>query len=127
MSHDRHMRTMLPIPDRSASGLTTYDAKVPATAYSALEPLLPPPGAPHVLVNLLDDVGSRQALLTGRIHHAVGMGSISETGTTVTPDHTPASSRFTGRIHWVQLDVGTDDHDHFIQPEERLRGAMARQ
>ena len=25
------------------------------------------------------------------------------------------------------LDLGTDDHDHFISPEERLRIAMARQ
>ena len=32
-----------------------------------------------------------------------------------------------GRIKWVQLDVGTDDNDHFIDPEERLRVAMARQ
>ena len=50
-----------------------------------------------------------------------------ESGTTVTPDYTAASSRFTGKIHWVQLDVGTDDNDHFIDPEERLRVAMARQ
>ena len=50
-----------------------------------------------------------------------------ESGTTVTPDYTPATSRFTGKIHWVQLDLGDDDHDHFIDPEERLRIAMARQ
>jgi arylsulfatase len=50
-----------------------------------------------------------------------------ETGTTVTPDYTARSSRFTGRIRWVQLDVGSDDHDHLISPEERLRVAMARQ
>jgi hypothetical protein len=50
-----------------------------------------------------------------------------ETGTTVTADYTARSSRFTGKIHWVQLDVGIDDHDHFIEPEERLRIAMARQ
>ena len=50
-----------------------------------------------------------------------------ETGTTVTSDYSPRSSRFTGKIHWVQLDVGTDDNDHFIDPEERLRIAMARQ
>jgi len=50
-----------------------------------------------------------------------------ETGTTVTPDYTPATSRFTGKIHWVQIDLGDDDHDHFIEPEERLRIAMARQ
>ena len=50
-----------------------------------------------------------------------------ETGTTVTPDYTAHTSRFTGKIHWVQLDVGDDDHDHFIDPDERLRVAMARQ
>jgi arylsulfatase len=50
-----------------------------------------------------------------------------ESGTTVTPEYTARTSRFTGTIHWVQLDVGTDDHDHFIDPDERLRIAMARQ
>ena len=50
-----------------------------------------------------------------------------ETGTTVTTDYTAHNSRFTGKIHWVQLDAGTDDNDHFIDPEERLRIAMARQ
>ena len=51
----------------------------------------------------------------------------NETGTTVTPDYTAKDSRFTGKIHWVQIDLGSDDHDHFISPEERLRIAMARQ
>jgi hypothetical protein len=50
-----------------------------------------------------------------------------ESGTTVTPDYSVATSRFTGKIHWVQLDLGADDHDHLIAPEERLRIALARQ
>ena len=50
-----------------------------------------------------------------------------ESGTTVTPDYTARTSRFTGKINWVQLDLGNDDHDHYIDPEERLRIAMARQ
>jgi arylsulfatase len=50
-----------------------------------------------------------------------------ETGTTVSPDYTAQGSRFTGKINWVQIDLGTDDNDHFIDPEERLRIAMARQ
>jgi arylsulfatase A-like enzyme len=50
-----------------------------------------------------------------------------ESGTTVTPDYTAKTSRFTGKINWVQLDLGNDDHDHYIDPEERLRIAMARQ
>src|SRR3954464_14588352 len=56
-SPDWHARAMLPIPDRPAPGLTTYDAKDPDTAYPAIEPLLPPAGAPNVLIVLLDDVG----------------------------------------------------------------------
>jgi arylsulfatase len=52
-----------------------------------------------------------------------------ESGTTVSPDYTAHSSRFNGRIHWVQIDLGDDakDADHFISEEERLRVVMARQ
>jgi arylsulfatase len=50
-----------------------------------------------------------------------------ESGTPVSHDYTAKDSKFSGKIHWVQLDVGVDDHDHFIDPEERLRIAMARQ
>src|SRR6478609_3325042 len=118
MTPDPHARTMLPIPDRRRPGLTTYDAKDPETSYQPIEPLRPPPGAPNVLVILLDDVGfgassafggpchtptaerlaagglrfnrfhttalcapPRQALLTGRNHHSLAMGSITETAT----------------------------------------------
>src|SRR4029077_3850709 len=117
-SPDSHARSMLPIPDRPAPGLTTYDAKDPDTAYPAIEPLLPPDGAPNVLIVLLDDIGfgassafggpcatpnaerlaarglkfsrfhttalcapSRHAPRTGRNHHAVGMGVITEMAT----------------------------------------------
>ncbi|WP_251152475.1 arylsulfatase [Cellulosimicrobium sp. Marseille-Q4280] len=118
MRPDQHARSMLPIPDRTPPGLTTYDARDPDTAFPPIEPLLPPEGAPNVVVILLDDVGfgassafggpcrtptaerlaagglrfnrfhttalcapTRQALLTGRNHHSVGMGSITETAT----------------------------------------------
>jgi arylsulfatase len=30
-------------------------------------------------------------------------------------------------VKWVQLDIGDDDHDHLISPEERWQVAMARQ
>ncbi len=50
-----------------------------------------------------------------------------ESGTSVTPDYATRSSRFTGKIHWVQIDLGVDDHDHFIDPDERFRITMARQ
>jgi arylsulfatase len=50
-----------------------------------------------------------------------------ESGTTVTEDYSASTSRFSGTINWVQIDLGDDDHDHFIDPEERLRVAVSRQ
>jgi arylsulfatase A-like enzyme len=115
---DKHLRSVLPIPDRPQIGHTTYDAKDPDTKFPPIEELRPPEGAPNVLIILLDDVGfgassafggpcymptaeklaamglrynrfhttalcapTRSALLTGRNHHSVGMGSITETAT----------------------------------------------
>jgi len=43
-----------------------------------------------------------------------------ETGTTVAEDVTVATSRFTGKINFVQLDVGLDDKDH--ERQRRLGG-----
>ena len=50
-----------------------------------------------------------------------------ESGTNVTPDYKPETSKFTGKIKWVQIDLGTDSHDHLITPEQRLHLAMTRQ
>ena len=52
-----------------------------------------------------------------------------ESGTTVSSDYTARTSKFNGKVNWVQIDLGEDaeDADHFISPEERLRVAMARQ
>jgi len=50
-----------------------------------------------------------------------------ESGTTVAEDYTARTSKFNGKINWIQLDQGADDHDHLISPEERLRVAMTRQ
>ena len=45
-------RDVLPIPDSTPVGLTTYDAKDPETSFPPIEPLRPPGGAPNVLVVL---------------------------------------------------------------------------
>src|SRR5271156_6661027 len=108
-------RTVIPIPDVSRPGFTTYDAKDPETKFPPIRDLRPPDGAPNVLLVLIDDAGfgsssafggpcstpnaekmaangpkdnrlhttplwlpTRQALLTGRNHHTVGMGGITE-------------------------------------------------
>ena len=44
-------------PRSAATGLVTYDAKDPDTAFPPIEELRPPAGAPNVLVVLIDDVG----------------------------------------------------------------------
>ena len=112
---ERAAREHLPIPDRPHVGLTTYDAKDPATSYPPIEPLRHRRRERPTCSILLDDVGfaassafggpistptaerlaanglkynrfhttalcspTRQALLTGRNHHAVGMGGITE-------------------------------------------------
>jgi arylsulfatase A-like enzyme len=115
---DRSQREILPIPDRPYTGPLTYDARDPASRFQPIQPLLPPDGAPNVLVILIDDAGfgassafggpcqtpnferlasgglkytrfhttalcspTRAALLTGRNHHSVGMGGITEIAT----------------------------------------------
>ena len=50
-----------------------------------------------------------------------------ESGTAVSSDLTAETSRFNGTIEWVQIDVGEDDNDHLIDPDERLKIVMARQ
>jgi len=50
-----------------------------------------------------------------------------DTGTPVSTDYTRKTSVFNGKVHWVQLDVGKDDHNLLISSEERLNLAMARQ
>ena len=89
---------------------------------------------------------SRRAV-TSRLYYdgeAVGTGRVGATQPLIfSADETtdsatspaPRSARTTrrsragsrGKINWVQIDAGTDDNDHFIDPDERLRVAMARQ
>ena len=114
-------RSTLPIPDLAYTGTVTYDAASPDTHYPPIKRLLPPDGAPNVLIVLIDDTGfgassasrafggpvntpnfervaamglkytrfhttalcspTRAALLSGRNHHTVGMGGITEIAT----------------------------------------------
>jgi arylsulfatase len=111
-------RSVLPIPDVTPVGLTTFDARDPDTKFPPIRPVRPPAGAPNVLIVLIDDAGfgsssafggpcqtpnfdklaagglkytrfhttalcspTRAALLSGRNHHSVGMGAITEFAT----------------------------------------------
>ncbi|MET1086893.1 MAG: sulfatase-like hydrolase/transferase, partial [Arthrobacter sp.] len=51
------MSAALPQPERGYSGFLPYDAKDPESHFAPIRPTLPPPGAPNVLIVLLDDVG----------------------------------------------------------------------
>jgi arylsulfatase len=53
----------------------------------------------------------------------------SDSGTPVTDDLTPAAVKFNGEVRWVEIDLGddTEDADHLITADERLKLAMARQ
>jgi hypothetical protein len=172
----------LPIPDRVAPGLTTYDVDIPGSGadgvisaqgggfggwafyahggrakfvYNLLgirqfpvEAETPiPTGTRQVRAEFAYDGGGLGKGGDVTLYYdgePVGKGRVGatqpmifsadettdigyESGTTVTPDYTARTSRFTGKINWVQLDLGNDDHDHYIDPEERLRIAMARQ
>ena len=50
-------RSSLPIPDLAYSGPILYDAKDPDSKFAPIKPLRPPPGAPNVLLVLIDDAG----------------------------------------------------------------------
>jgi arylsulfatase len=71
----------------------------------------------------------------GRVERTQPMGfSADETldigadlASPVSPDYGPTGNAFTGTVNWVQMDVGKDDHDHMISPDERFKLAMARQ
>ena len=64
-SPDKIQRSILPIPDRSFSGLITYDAKDPDSKFPPIEQLRPPAGAPNVLIVLIDDAGFGSASAFG--------------------------------------------------------------
>jgi arylsulfatase A-like enzyme len=53
----------------------------------------------------------------------------SDTASPVSEQYTAETSRFTGTVEWVQLDIdaAAEDLDHLISPDERLKIAMARQ
>jgi arylsulfatase A-like enzyme len=53
----------------------------------------------------------------------------SDGGTPVTDDLGPRETEFSGRVRWVQIDIdeASEDMDHLITDEERLRIAMTRQ
>jgi arylsulfatase len=65
----------------------------------------------------------------GRVEHThafiFSADSVTEvgnkTGAPICKDFGVRGNEFTGKVRWVQIDVGSDSHDHLLTPEERFR------
>ena len=104
-SEDKVQRSILPIPDKQHVGLTTYDAKDPATKFPPIERLRPPKGAPNVLIVLLDDVGFAASSAFGGPIHTPTAERLAKNGLKFNRFHTTAlcsptrQALLTGRNH----------------------------
>jgi Sulfatase len=69
----------------------------------------------------------------GRVEHTVPIVFSADesadvgrdTGTPVTPDYD--THVFNGSIDWVKIDIGSDDHSHYIDPGELMHMVISRQ
>ena len=46
----------------------------------------------------------------------------NEFGSPVTNDY--VQRKFSGEVNWVEINVGEDNHNHLIKPEDRINLAM---
>ena len=92
----------------------TYDAKDPDTAFPPIEPLLPPAGAPNVLVVLLDDVGYGAGSAFGGPAQHADRGAIAERRAHLQPVPHDRAVRTDPRrtAQRAQPPLGRDGHDH---------------
>jgi arylsulfatase A-like enzyme len=112
--------------ERTLNG--TFNEMISLNGASALE-------TPEFMTARIDKFGTSEAYN----HYAVGWAHAmdadettdvgADRATPVSDDYGPKDSAFTGRVRWVQIDLGdaADDHDHLITPEERYRVAITRQ
>ena len=76
-----------------------------------------------------------EAVGNGRTEHSIPyLTSLDETldiglddASPVTEDYTTSNGKFTGKINWVQIDLGLDDHSHMIDVEQMMRVRVAKQ
>ena len=50
-----------------------------------------------------------------------------DTGSPASPDYGANDNAWNGEIAWVRIDLGEDNQDHLVAPEDRIRRAMAHQ
>jgi len=101
-------REILPIPDRTPPGLTTYDARDPSRSFR---------------------LGSGRVERTHAFDHSLcetgGVGI--DSGAPVSPDYPAGDNAFGGEISRVRLEIGDDGHDHLLAAEQLMHFAMSRQ
>ncbi len=76
-----------------------------------------------------------EAVGSGRVERTQPMGYSADeacdvgadTGSPASPEYGATGNAFSGKIHWVQIDIGDDDHSHLITPAQRLSLAMGKQ
>ena len=69
---------------------------------------------------------------TGRLDHTIPIGFSADettdidkdTGSRVVPDY-DHGSHFTGRVNWVAIETGDDDHTHLLSTEQQLQYRLA--
>jgi arylsulfatase len=100
-------RFHLPIPSGEHAGPVVFDAKDPDAGSPKIEPLRPPPGAPNVLVILLDDAGFGSSSAFGGPCRTPNAERLAAGGLKYSRFHTTALSSptrqalLTGRNHHV--------------------------
>ena len=87
---DHVQRHVLPIPDVTPPGLTTFDAKDTDTQYPPIRPIRPPAGAPNVLVVLIDDAGFGSSSAFGGPCQTPNFEKLADGGLRYTRFHTTA-------------------------------------
>ena len=87
---DTVQRSTLPIPDLAYTGLVTYDATDPDTHYPPIRRLMPPDGAPNVVVVLIDDVGFGASSAFGGPARTPAFEKVAGRGLKYTRFHTTA-------------------------------------
>ena len=144
----RRVRRMEPVRARWPAGVLLQPVRAPAVQdRTATDPV--PAGDHQVRVEFAYDGGglgkggtaasssTGAKVGEGRVDATVPMVFSADETADVGDDSGDAGDRrpqgregaFTGRVKWVQIDLGEDaeDADHLISPEERYRIAMARQ
>jgi hypothetical protein len=68
----------------------------------------------------------------GRVERTIPMGFSADeacdvgedSGSPASPEYEPTGNAWTGDIAWVRIDLGNNDQDHLVAPEDRLRRAL---